>query len=357
MYADPTVIYGGSYTKTHIMMATAFKGFESDENYHSETFDQFLANIPVVADRLRQRYEGSTYPNRGFFSADSTKARAVAGTLFSPGNGDINEASSDVLIPAFMAAYSGKNARSIDLNPFPSLKAILPNWRVTYDGLMRIPLFKRLFKSFSLTHAYQCAYTVGSYNSFNDWVSIGEGLGFTKDIDGNPIPSSPYNIASVTVNEKFAPLIGFTATFMNDMSLNLQYEIQRQLTLNSSAAQLVEANSKSFVIGGSYKIANFNQVLKIKSSQQNVNNDLTFNLNVKMSDNSSIIRKIDSNTAQATNGSRTWNVSFTANYVMSKRITMGAFYELQTNTPLVSANSYPTRNSNYGLTINMALAK
>ena len=353
MYDNPTVIYGGSYTKTHIMLATAFKGFDAADNYHSETFDQFLENIPIVADRLRQRYIGTTYPNRGFLAGT-----ALAGNTYSIDNGDINTSSSDVLIPAFMAAYSGKKAGSIGLNPFPAIREILPNWRVTYDGLMRIPLFKRLFKSFSLNHTYQCAYQVGSFSSYSDWVTIGEGLGFTKDVlTGNPIPSSPYDIASVKVDEKFAPLIGFTATFMNDMSLNLQYEMQRSLTLNSSAAQLVEASSKSFVVGGSYKIANFNHVLKIKSKQQNVNNDLTLNLNVKMSDNTSIIRKIDSNTAQATNGTRTWNINFTANYVVSKLITMGAFFDMQTNTPLVSTNAYPTRNSNYGLTITMALAK
>ena len=133
--------------------------------------------------------------------------------------------------------------------------------------------------------------------------------------------------------------------------------MQRTLTLNSSALQLVEAGSKSFVIGGSYKIANFNQVLKIKSKQQNINNDLTLSLNIKMSDNSSIMRKIDTQTATATNGTRSWNISFTGDYVVSKRITMGAFFDMQTNTPLVSNNSYPTRNSTYGLKINLSLVK
>jgi cell surface protein SprA len=144
---------------------------------------------------------------------------------------------------------------------------------------------------------------------------------------------------------------------MNDISFNVQYEKQRTLTLNSSAGQLVEANSKTFTLGGSYKIANFNQVLKIKSKQQNVNNDLTLSLNVKMSNNSSLIRKFETNTAQATNGTRTWNINFTANYVVSKRITMGAYYEYMSNMPLVSTNSYPTSSTNYGMIINMSLVK
>ena len=353
MYANPTVMYGGSFTKTHIALATAMQTVKADDNYHSNTFDKFLENIPVVADRLQQRYVGATYPETGFF-----EGTGMAGTTYSPENGVVNKSSSDVLIPAFLAAYSGKDARKIDLNPFPGFKSILPNWRVTYDGLMRIPFFKKLFKSFSLNHAYQCVYNVGSFSSFSDWVTIGNGLGFTKDVltDG-AIPSSPYNISSVSLTEKFAPLIGFTATFFNDLALNLQYDDQRTLTLNSSAGQLVEASSRSFTLGGSYKIANFNKVLKLKTKQQNVNNDLTFNLNVKMSSNTALIRKIESNTAQATSGTRTWSINFTANYVVSKRITMGAYFDYQTNTPLVSTTSYPTTNSNYGLTINMSLVK
>ena len=380
MFEDPTIIYGGSYTRTHIAIATAFKGFDAYDNYRSESFNKFLENIPVVADRLEGLYDGSTYPNRGFL-----RGTEFAGKVYDKQYSVVNQASSDVLIPAFLAAYSGKDVSKIDLNPFPGFKAILPNWRVTYDGLMRIPFFKRVFKSFNLNHVYQCIYSVGSYNSYSEWVGIGNGLGFIQNLDSLPIPSSPYNIASVSLTEKFAPLIGFSATFMNDISLNVQFEKQRTLTLNSSAGQLVEGSSKSFNLSGSYKIANFNQVLRIKNKQQNVNNDLTFALNIKMANSSSLIRKFWStmsqttnpnqttnqdtepeqttnigqmtSTTQATNGTRTWNINFTANYVVSKRITIGAYYDYQSNSPLVSNNNYPTTSSNYGLTINLSLVK
>ena len=85
-----------------------------------------------------------------------------------------------------------------------------------------------------------------------------------------------------------------------------------------------------------------------------------------MSSNSSLIRKwtlnettkmVESTPAQATNGTRTWSVNFTANYVVSKLITMGAFFDYSANTPLVSTSSFPTTSSNYGLSINMSLAK
>ncbi|MBQ7690069.1 MAG: cell surface protein SprA [Muribaculaceae bacterium] len=353
MYDDMTALYSGSYTKTHVALRTALRGVSADNGYQSKAWDDFLANIPIVADRIQQQYAGTTYPDRGFLQGS-----IMAGKEFNPESGTVNPMSSDVLIPAFMAAYSGKSPHKVTLNPFPALKEILPNWRVTYDGLSKMELFKKWFKSFTLTHAYQCTYQVGSFNSFTDWVAIGDGLGFTKDaITGNAIPSSPYNISSVTVTEKFAPLIGVNVTLKNEMTFNCEFRDSRTLTLNSSAGQLVEALTRSFVLGAGYKIANFGAFLKLKGQQKGVSNDLTMNLNVQLNNNTGLIRKMDVNTTQATNGTRTLGINFTANYQMSKRVTLGAYFDHQVNTPLVSATAYPTTNSNYGISINLSLTK
>ena len=353
MYDDMSTLYAGSYTKTHMTLRTALRSVSPNNGYDSKAWNDFLANIPIVAERLQAQYVGTTYPDRGFL-----QGTIMAGHEFNPESGSVNPMSSDVLIPAFMAAYSGKSARDVTLNPFPSLKEILPNWRVTYDGLSKINAFKKLFKSFTLTHAYQCTYQVGSFNSFTDWVSIGDGLGFTKDaLTGNAIPSSPYNISSVTVTEKFAPLIGVNVTLKNDMTFNCEFRDSRTLTLNSSAGQLVEALTRSFVLGAGYKIANFGTFLKIKGQQKGVNNDLTMNLNVQLNNNTGLIRKMDVNTTQATNGTRTLGINFTANYQMSKRVTLGAYFDHQVNTPLVSATAYPISNSNFGLSLNLSLTK
>ena len=353
MYDDMTRIYSGSYTKTHVAIASALRGTKAEDNYHSKTFDKFLENIPIVAERLQQQYVGTTYPENGFLAGT-----AYAGQPFNPEVGRVNQASSDVLIPAFMAAYSGRSAKKVTLSPFPSIKEILPNWRVTYDGLTKLPFFKDKFKSFTLSHAYQCTYQVGAFTSYTDWAMVGENMGFTKDaLTGAPIPTSPYNISTVTVTEKFAPLIGLSATLQNGLTFNIEYRDSRTLALNASSLQLVESSQKSFVIGAGYKIANFNTILKIKKKQQNVNNDLTLNFDFNINSNNSLIRKIDVNTTQATSGTRTLGINFTANYVMSRRITVGAFFEHQVNTPLVTTTSYPTTSSNYGLSLNISLTK
>ena len=353
MYDDMNTIYSGSYTKTHIAIGTAFRGVNAKNDYQSKTFDQFLDNIPVVAERLQSQYTGTRYPNRGFI-----EGTAYANQEYNPENGGVNVASSDVLIPAFMAAYSGRNAKTYGLNPFPAIREILPNWRVTYDGLGKIEAFKKRLKSFTLTHAYQCTYQVGAYTSFSDWVTIGSGLGFTQDaLTNNPIPSSPYNISSVTLTEKFAPLIGASVTFQNDLTVNAEYRDERTITLNATAGQVVESMQKSLVVGAGFKIANFNTVLKMKNSQKGVSNDLTLKFDFKLSNNTALIRKIEGNTAQATTGARSLGINFSANYVLSRSITVGAYFDHQVNTPLVSSSAYPTTNSNYGISINMSLAK
>ena len=81
---------------------------------------------------------------------------------------------------------------------------MLPNWRVTYDGLINIGNLRRWFKSITLNHAYQCTYSIGSYSSYMNWVGNGMGdNGFVmNEQTQTPQPSSPFNIPSVAITEK-----------------------------------------------------------------------------------------------------------------------------------------------------------
>ncbi len=353
MYDAMPVTRTGSYTKTHCAIATALRGSSADNGYYSEAFNDFLNNIPVVAERINSKYMGMNYPTTGFM-----KDNAHAGAPYDPKVGGVNTSSSDVLIPAFIAAYTGKDASSIYLDPFPSFAHVLPNWRITYDGLLQVGNMKKWFKAFTLKHAYQCTYTVGSYSSYLNWISADGDYGFTLDeLTGQPIPSSPYNISSVAITEKFAPLIGVNFTLKNDLKFNAEYRDSRTLTLNSSAGQLVEAATKGITIGAGYKIVGFNSVLKMKGSQQGISNDLTINADFSFQESQALIRRIEENYAQATSGTRSVSINLTASYIMSKRLTIAAFFDHQINTPLVSSSAYPTTNSSYGISFNLSLAR
>ena len=353
MYDGMPTTRTGSFNMTTCAIRTALGRSSADDGYNSDTYNKFISYLPQIAQRIEQRYAGSVYPTIGFLEGS-----AYAGQPYTEGVGGVNQSSSDVMIPAFLAAYTGKDPNKVTLSPFPSLSKILPNWRVTYDGLVKIGNLKKIFKSLTLSHAYQCTYSVGSFNSYLNWVSIGGDLGFTLDeLTQCPVPSSPYNISSVSITEKFAPLVGLAATLHNNLTLNAEYRDSRTLTLNSDAGQLVEANQRGVTVGAGYKIANFNSVLKIKGKQQGVSNDLTLNLDFSFQNTQALIRKIQEGTSQATSGTQSMTINFTANYVLSKRITLSAYFDHQINKPLISSSSYPTTNSNYGLSVNLSLAR
>ena len=354
MYDGMPTSLSGSYTKTHCAIASALRSSKADDGYYSDAFAKFLQYIPTVRQRVEAQYASLTYPDAGFLAGTPQ-----AGLPFDPAIGSVSETSSDVLIPAFVAAYSGSNPSRVTLDPFPSFASVLPNWRVTYEGLINLGNMRKTFKSFTISHAYQCTYTVGSYSSYLNWITAdGQNLGFTLDaLTGKPIPSSPYNISSVAINESFAPLIGVNATMQNNIKFSAEYRDKRTLTLNSSAGQVVEATSRGLTFGAGYKIVNFNTVLKIKGSQKGVSNDLDLDANVSIQNNQALIRRIESNYTQATSGTKTVNINFTAKYILSRRVTLSAYFDHQVNTPIVTNSAFPTTNTSYGISMNISLAR
>ena len=354
MYEGMPTSLSGSYTKTHCAFASALKSSKADKGYQSEAFTNFLNYIPTVRARVEAQYAGLTYPDAGFIAGTSQ-----AGMPFDPEIGGISETSSDVLIPAFVAAYSGSSPSTVTLDPFPSFATVLPNWRITYDGLINLGNMRKIFKTFTLNHAYQCTYSVGSYSSYLNWIAAdGSNLGFALDaLTGQPIPSSPYNISSVAINESFAPLIGVNATMQNNVKFSAEYRDKRTLTLNSSAGQIVEASTRGMTFGAGYKFVNFNTVLKMKGSQKGVSNDLDLEANVSIQNNQALIRRIESNYTQATSGTKTVNINFTAKYILSRRVTLSAYFDHQVNTPIVTNSAFPTTNTSYGISMNLSLAR
>ena len=354
MYADMPTALSGSFTMTHCALLTSLRGSSASNGYYSPAFNQFLENIPVIRDRVEAQYVGMSYPTTGFM-----KDNPYAGIPFNSSLGTISETSSDVLIPAFMAAYTKRNAGKQTLNPFPSFSAILPNWRITYEGLINLGNLRDIFKTFTLSHAYQCTYSVGSYSSYLNWASADGGtLGFTLDeLTGNPIPSSPYNISSVAITEKFAPLVGATVTLKNELQIKAEFRDQRTLTLNSQAGQVVEATQRGITFGAGYKIVGFNTILKMKGSQTGVSNDLTLNADLTYQHNQALIRRIEGDYTQPTSGTNTLNINFKASYILSKRLTMSMYFDHQVNSPIVTTSAYPTTNTSYGVSMNLSLAR
>jgi cell surface protein SprA len=354
MYAGMPETYSGNFTMTTIAIGGSLGGGgNADNNYASKKFDNFLAYREIIASRMENAYARTSYPNSGFI-----EGTALANRPYNPDNGNVSLNSADVLIPAFLAAYTGKDPSKVELSAFPSIRSLLPNWRITYNGLTKIPFLQRYFKDVTLSHQYKASYSVGSFSSFLNWVDAGQdGLGYVRSVlTGNPTPSSPYDISAVSITDGFSPLLGVDATALNNITGKVEYRTTRNLNLNISSYQLVESNSNEFVIGLGYKFVEFNKVLKMKKTQ-NFSNDLTVNLDFSYRKTQSLIRKIEEQFTQATSGNIAKTIQFSADYGLSRALTLRAFYDLQINKPLVSSESYPTSNSNYGISLRFSLAQ
>ena len=364
MFEGTPVTQTGTFDMTTISIGSAFEGMGNAKNgFHSSTFDKFVKSLPAYAEKF-----GAPYKGHG----------GSEGTY-----GEVNQYSADVMIPAFLNAYTSMGGNGMNL--FPKLRSLLPNWSVRYSGLSQLPWFRDNFKSVTLSHGYKSIYAVGSYQTYSTWQEYMNGLGFIKDVSsGLLVPSSMYNISQVSINEAFSPLLGLEVTLHNNLTTKLEYRQTRVVTLSMTSVQINEALSKDLVIGAGYKINNFNlfgggiKHRKAKGrkngnnddkEQQNttnstttnkrtgINHDLNLRLDVSYRKQAAIIRDIASMESTASSGNTAFKLSFTADYTLSKLITMSFYYDMQTNTPLLTSSTYPTTTHDFGLNIKLSLTR
>ena len=369
MYEGTPTTQSGSFQMSTISLSTAFEGMgDANSGYRSKTFEKFVNSLAGYRDRVEAQYAGTVYP----------AGSALSGGKFDASSTPVNQYSGDVMIPAFLNAYTSMGGNSLSL--FPALSRLLPNWTVRYSGLGKLPWFRDHFKSVNINHSYKSIFAVGSYNSYSTYQEYMNGLGFINDAStGNPSPSSMFNISQVSINEAFSPLLGMDVTFNNNMTLKGEYRQTRVLNLSMTSVQLNEALSKDWVIGMGYRINNFSlfeggaRKLKAKmgagnrkdnrnatvNSQQmrGANHDLNLRLDFSFRKQAAIVRDIATMTSSASSGNNALKLSFSADYTFSKLLTMSFYYDRQTNTPLLSSSSYPTTTQDFGLSIKFSLTR
>lgn len=348
--------FSGSFSQTTIGLKSFFASQgKSSNNYYNSTFEKFRQNRYRVRDRLMNKYSKFTYPSTGFMTSD--EAVALVGDQFDPANGTIPLNSAEVMIPAFLNAYTGSSITDEEL--IPGLRRMLPNWRVSYDGLSRLPFIREHFKSVNLTHVYSCKYNIGSYSSYSSFVGVSGDYGFVSDVTtGLPVPSSCYDISSVSITENFNPLLRVDATLNNSLTLSSEYRVGRTETMNISSAQVISSHNGTIAFGVGYKISDFDLILRLNNDkEQKVSNDLTLRFDIARSNTSAIIRKLaEDELAQATSGEESYSAQFTAEYVFSSRLNVKFYYDYQSSTPLISS-SYPTTNHNFGFSLKLLLTR
>jgi cell surface protein SprA len=320
----------GSYRISTLSIKTAFEKTNSD--LESSVFNTFEKNIEQVRERFRLE-SGNKY-----------------------------DSAQDVIIPAFIAAYTGQDVMGISLSPFP--RNPLPNWRIDYTGLSRVGVFKDLFQSVTVSHAYQSIYAVSNYSSSGQVTEAGKleinrpiedyNRTYFGQLDGeNLIPA--YIISSVMISEQFSPLIGVNVRTKSRVTANLQYKTKRDVALTVSNAQITELNSKdvSFELG----FTKNNMKLPFKSEGRTIvlKNDVTFRLSTMVGSTRTIQRKI-AEIDQITNGNINFQLRPNISYTVNQKLTVQAYFERNVNEPLISISS-PRSTTRFGVQVRFSLAQ
>lgn len=301
----------GNYSTSHYMLGTVFT--DSDQLYQN-----FLDYRATIANRL------------------ATTSQPVSG---------FKENVQQVMLPAFIAAYSGNDPNSVSTGIFKNIP--IPNWTLRYNGLMKFKWFKKNFSSFTLSHGYKSSYTIGNYTN-----------NLQYDTDNNNIPdlnvSGNYQpellISTATLIDEFSPLIRVDMKMRNSFSLKGEIRTDRSLALNFNNNTLTDIKGKEYVIGFGYKITDVKFVTKFTGRKETLKGDINLRADISLRENLTLIRSIDEDNNQITGGETLFGIKFTADYNLSKSLTTSFYYNHNTYQYAISTN-FPRQSINAGFNL------
>jgi len=340
----------GSFSISYISLKTLFA--PSGTNQISSTFQTFENYRAIISARL-----GAMNP----YSGGQTTADGYA-----LGYGKYAQ---DVLIPAFIAAYSGQSPDKIALvtednpnikfNPFSGYLP-RPNWRMTYNGLARLPGLNKIFTNFSITDGYSSTLSMNSYNSnlnFQDPFGIRQ-PGFIDTLTGNFIPY--FQVPNITISEQFAPLIDLDMQFVNQLQAKFSFSKSRQLSLSLIDYQMSETRSTEYVFGLGFRKRGvplpFHWEVMGKNGLTNkLENDLTLRLDMSFRDDATTNSYLDQNAAVPVGGQQVISISPSISYVINNRINLKFYFDERRTVPKISS-SPPVTTTRAGIQIRISLA-
>jgi cell surface protein SprA len=333
----------GSFNISVLSIATAFENPKPENDYYSKAFQTFLDNRAVIAGRLaRSRaaassiYTGAVDPKTGFPQG------------YSP-------LSAEVLIPSFLAAYTGRSAGKVTLSNFFNIP--LPNWQITYNGLSRLKALKDIVTSATLMHSYQSTYAVNAYTLNQHYEEGVDGFSYVRNALGDFIARR--DIMNVGITESFSPLFYVELGWFNALTTGVEWSKRRMIGLSMANNQVTENRTDEWRVWLGYTFREFPVLFTFMSNRSSrAKTMLRMQGGFKVSDNMNILRNIasdDSGLPQLADGKRTVSINCSADYTVSSNIMVRLFFDRVVNTPRVSAVG--TANTTAGVSINILLAQ
>ncbi|BDD02769.1 T9SS outer membrane translocon Sov/SprA [Aureibacter tunicatorum] len=355
-YSSLSPSRSGNYMISFMPIRTAFV----KSGTTSATFEEFERNLDIIERRQNELQESSE-------------------------NEIFGNKHQDVLIPAFLAAYTGKSAESANLSPFPRFP--MPNWDINYSGLRDIPALSKIFSSINIKHAYMGTYSVSSFTS-NLIYTEQEGGGasmidMSKTVEDYPRPTLTkevqvddgngnletkqmwmpvYTIDQVVISERFQPLIGIDLRTKSKISARVEYSLERNVALSISNAQVAEMNSNDISFDFGYTKAGLKLPFKFGGRTVVLDNDLTLRMKFTVRDTQSVQRRIKEGEGESveedviTSGNVNYQVRPTLSYLVNQRLNLQMYYEHTINEPKVS-QQFKRTTSSFGVQVRFSLAQ
>ncbi|MDX1666210.1 MAG: cell surface protein SprA, partial [Saprospiraceae bacterium] len=338
----------GSMTISYSALSTLF---QDDLQQIIDLFQTFEANRVVISQRLGEGEH--TNPD-------------LAAQGYTDGYGRIQQ---NVLIPAFLAAYQGEDPQTVGLDVFSTNPRV--NWRLTYNGLSRLPLFRDIFQNFSLSHSYESTLTVNQFNTSLDFLRT-RNQGRVNELNGNFFPR--LEIPEIAIQEGFSPLVSVEATLRNGMAFSANFNKQRRLGMSFVSNQLSETQTKEIVIGFGYLIRDLQLGIFSGSGgrpqrddeppqtpqggrtggSQLQGNDLDINFDFSLRDDVTFNHLLDQDIIEPTRGNFSLSISPSAEYQINERLSLRMFFDYQRTVPKTSAG-FPRTTSAGGFIVRFSL--
>ncbi|RQO31778.1 cell surface protein SprA [Taibaiella sp. KBW10] len=338
--------YTGSFSATYIGVSTLFQNAKAGEL--TSSYREFMANRQTISNRL-----GNTNPYTNGIADPNDPNYKKGYTGFSQ----------DVLIPAFIAAYSGKSATNIPLmkydydniksNPF-KFYIPMPNWKISYTGLSNVAPFSDILNTFTLNHNYSGKMSMNSFaNSL--YYSDLLGVGFPSFIDSNSNNYVPFfQVPNMTITENFGPLLGFNASFKNDLSIRLDYGRSRTVSLSLIDYQVSETRSTEWIIGMGYRIKGLVLPFSLFGVKK-LKNDLNIKFDFSYRDDITSNTYMALNENRATMGQKVIAITPTIDYIINDNLQLQFYFDRRQSFPHVYT-SFPLTSTKGGLKLTFTFA-
>ncbi|HPJ58220.1 MAG TPA: cell surface protein SprA [Bacteroidales bacterium] len=341
-------IVNGNFSISVISWGTAFEKISKDNEYLSPTFEAFKENLIIISERraaerreIDPSYDPDTDPLTG-------------GPIEGPFKNGYGMTSREVMIPAFIAAYTKSDPHKVTLETFPSALRMMPNWRLQFDGLSRFAFIQRWFRSVNISHQYRSTYQIGNYTTNLNFSEGSDGLSKIRDLQNNFIQQ--YEINVVSINEQFSPLINVDMNWKNSLTTRFEWKKQRTVSLNLTSNQIADARVNELIVGAGYRFDDVRIAIRTGGTQKTFRSDLNVRLDLSIRDDKTVARKLVENVNQPVVGQKKFTAGLTADYVLSDRFNLQIFADHTMNNPFV-ANTFPTSNTNVGFSLKFTLVQ